>query len=304
MGVNENYKYDLTIAIITMNRAKQLKNAVESCVRSNLPPKTQFVIVDNASTDNTQQIVQQMRQTVLYDLVYEKLPVNKGVGGGRNKCYDLAQGKYVYFLDDDAQIAEASAQEFFMKTIEYLDRNPKVATLTTYIVDHVFGDRGVAQAKTEKIDGLTTAYTFHGGSVFVRKAAFESPLFMDIMYGNEEISLSMQARDRGFYNVYDPSIYIDHLPEVNKWQGQNQDYINILGASNLYAIKKVLYPRVCTPVLWAAYKLRLHRYRLQDRSLISEFKKKNREFCKNNSMKRIRLKTVLLCMREFGMKTF
>ena len=46
----------LTIAIITMNRAQQLKEAIESCFQSQLPQETEFVIIDNASTDDTQTV--------------------------------------------------------------------------------------------------------------------------------------------------------------------------------------------------------------------------------------------------------
>lgn len=287
-----------------MNRAQQLKNAVESCVRSALPEKTQFVIVDNGSADNTEAVVRQLKETISYDLVYQKEPTNLGVGGGRNRCFDMAEGEYVYFLDDDAEIAEECRDEFFLKSLNYLDDYPNVATLTTHIVDHVFGERKAALARSEKTGGLSSVYTFHGGTVFVRKDAFVSPLFLNIMYGNEEISLSMGARDRGYCNVYDPSIHINHLPQVNKWQAQSNDYINMLGASNLYAIKKLMYPGIFLPVLWAVYKLRIYRYRLKDRSLIKQFKQKNKAFCSNNQIQKIRVKTVLLSLKEFGMRTF
>ena len=47
-------KYKLTIAVLTMNRAEQMRHAIESCLNCVLPSRTQFVIVDNASTDHTQ----------------------------------------------------------------------------------------------------------------------------------------------------------------------------------------------------------------------------------------------------------
>lgn len=296
--------YKLTIAVITMNRSAQLVQAIESCLASALPEKTQFVIVDNASTDDTPQVLQKLKEVTPYDMVCNRQEENRGVGGGRNVCFDLAQGEYVYFLDDDAVISKNSQKTFFANSLQYLDDNPSVATLTTFIYDKVFGDRSATTSKTEMIGGLKTTFTFHGGSVFVRKAAFSSPLFLDIMYGKEEVSLSMDARDRGFHNVYDPTISIDHLPLVDKWHTANQDALNMCGAANLYAIRKLQYPRIFLPLLYAAYRLRIHRYQLKDRTLIKTYRKKNREFCKTHSLKRVKVRTVLKSFREFGLTTF
>ena len=295
-------KYKLTITVLTMNRAEQLKNAVNSCLKSALPEKTQFVIVDNASTDETEAVVEAMKKDFPYDLVYKKEEVNRGVGGGRNVCYDLAEGEYVYFLDDDAEIAEECYKTFFMNSIEYLDNNPTVATLTTNIQDEVFGKREVFRSALY-IDGLTCVYTFQGGTVFVRKACFKSPMFMNIMYGNEEIPISMDVLDRGFYNVYNPDIFINHYPKVNKWVS-DKDRINVQGASNIYMFKKMQYPFICRPILFLIYLLRLRRYHLQDKKLVPEFRKKRKEFCKDNKLEKIKLKTVIKAFKNFGMTTF
>lgn len=297
-------QYKLTIAIITMNRANQLKDAVESCVASRLPEKTQFVIVDNASTDETPQVVEQLQTTVSYDIVYDRQKENRGVGGGRNVCFDLAQGEYVYFFDDDAIINEGCLETFFINSLQYMDENPTVATLTTFIHDKVFGDRRSVTAKRETVGGLKSVFTFHGGSVFIRKSAFSSPLFLNIMYGQEEVSLSMDAMDRGLHNVYMPDLSIDHLPMVDKWHTKNQDEMNMQGATNLYSIRKLQYPWVFLPLLYAAYRLRIYRYHLKDKGLIKVYRQKHRAFCRNSSLHKIKIRTVLKSCREFGMKTF
>jgi len=297
-------QYKLTVAIITMNRAQQLKDAVESCVASTLPEKTQFVIVDNGSTDETEAVALELQKTIPYPMIYHKEPVNLGAGGGRNVCYDLSSGEYLFFLDDDAQISGNSRAVFFTKSLSYLDANPKVATLTTNIIDKVFGDRPIGQSKHLRIDGLKCAYTFHEGSVFMRRSAFTPPMYMNIMYGGEGVSVSTRVRDNGFYNVYDPDIYIDHLPKVNKWKSADREFITMQAASNLYVIKKLMYPVIFTPALWAVYHLRIHRYRLQDKSLIGKFRKMNRDFCKANKIKRVKIGCVLHTFKEFGMTTF
>ena len=298
------HKYKITVAVITMNRSKQLKHALESCIDSELPENTQFLVVDNASTDDTEKMISLFKESIKYDLVYHKEDINRGVGGGRNICFDLAEGEYVYFLDDDAEIAEECRKTFFTKSIENMDKHPQIATLTTDVVDKVFGDRSQIIAKNMKAGELNCTYTFHGGTVFVRKAAFSSPLFMDIMYGNEEITLSMDAVNRGYVNAYDPSIYINHYPKNNKWQGNSLEFLYISGINNTYNIKRLQYPSVFLPLLYMAYKKRLHMYSGNNKEYIRSCEKKSKEFLKNNKVKKIKFSTVIKCYKEFGLTVF
>ena len=70
------YKYKLSICLVTMNRALQLKEAIESCLACDLPDKTEFVIIDNASTDGTETVIANFFQENPYDYYYEKLSNN------------------------------------------------------------------------------------------------------------------------------------------------------------------------------------------------------------------------------------
>lgn len=94
----------LSIVVITWNRSKQLAEALGSCFACDLPEDTEFVIIDNASTDDTEAVVSSLFKNYQYDFYYEKMSENLGVGKGRNYAYLKSHGKYVYFLDDDAYI--------------------------------------------------------------------------------------------------------------------------------------------------------------------------------------------------------
>lgn len=47
----------LSIVVVTMNRAKQLKEALLSCIDCVIPEDTEFIIIDNASTDDTGSVI-------------------------------------------------------------------------------------------------------------------------------------------------------------------------------------------------------------------------------------------------------
>ena len=185
-----------------------------------------------------------------------------------------------------------------------MDAHPEVALLTTDIDDKVFGRRELPRAKSLKVGGLSCSVTFHGGSTFARKESFSSPMFMNIMYGNEEIAVSMDLLDRGLRCVYMPEIYMEHRPTVNKWQGGGKDRLNMQGISNIYAIKRLIYPSVVAPLLYMAYKKRIKNNGITDKKLISEFNEKRREFSKAHNVKKIRFSTVVTAYREFGLTVF
>ena len=279
--------------------------AIKSCLASKLTTQTQFVVVNNASTavDEYKHIIGVLRNNIAYDFIYEKLPENKGVGGGRNVCFDLAKGEYVYFLDDDAEIAPECYQTFFVEALQYLDKNQNVMTLTTKIEDNVFGRRNPAVAKTLQVDKLSCVYAFQGGSTFFRRKYFMSPLFMDIMYGHEEIPVAMSVLDAGYSNVYMPDIFINHLPMVDKWK-LDHDKISVHGINNLYAIKILLYPKVFRILLFAAYKLRMKNCKIRNKTVIKEEKKSRKNFILCNKIKKVRFITVMKAFREFGLVVF
>ena len=297
-------KYKLTIALITMNRAKQLKLAIESCVAAKLPKKTQFVIVDNGSIDNTKDVVNSLKSIIDYDVVYHREPENRGVGTGRNICFDLSEGEYIFFLDDDAEIPEECQKIFFENSIIYLDEHPSVAILTTDVVDKVFGERKIVLSKTRKVDNLPCAYTFHEGTVFWRNCAFASPVFMDILFGSEHLSVSTVARDKGYDIVFDKNIYINHNPLVDKWKNKDSAKTAMQAISNTYVIKKIMYPVIFAPLLYLAYKKRVKNCQI-DRQTVKQFSAQQKEvFEKNKNVSKVRVTTIINSFKEFGLTVF
>jgi glycosyltransferase involved in cell wall biosynthesis len=83
----------LTIAILTMNRKNQLKEAIESVFSCTLPEKTEIVVLDNASTDDTESVMNKIAKNSSVPIRYYYSPVNTGVGGGRAKLFDYANAK-------------------------------------------------------------------------------------------------------------------------------------------------------------------------------------------------------------------
>ena len=295
----------LSVAVITWNRSKQLAEALESCFSCKLPQDTEFVIIDNASTDDTEQVVKSLFQNNKYHFFYEKMSENLGVGRGRNYAYLKSHGEYVYFLDDDAYIDKQNSS-FFLQAIAYLDGNPLIASLTSQIYDLMWKANRVSESGPKFKEGLKLHFMFCGGSHFLRKSfwANEEPYFPN-KYGYEEIMPSLRVADAGCLNVFATDLLVIHNPQVNKWNFDDEK--NAMIVINELVCQKVmktkLYPRIFSPILTLSYWVRAKKYLTKGR------KKKADELIdlmenQYEYGKKIKISTVFRLLWNFGLSIF
>lgn len=95
---------NISLVIPSYNRCTLLKRALQSVFMQSIPPQ-EVIVVDDGSTDQTAQMLQQE-----YPQVKTITQNNKGVSAARNKGVQLAQGDWIAFLDsDDTWVAEKLA---------------------------------------------------------------------------------------------------------------------------------------------------------------------------------------------------
>lgn len=297
--------FDLSICVVTMNRADQLKEALESCLNCNLPERTQVVVIDNASTDNTREIVYETIENCGYDFYYEKLPENLGVGGGRNYAFGKCSGKYIYVLDDDAVVSDGNLN-FFKDAIEFFNKYDDIVTLTTQIYDTALEDNRLIRVGKTVYEGLYPCKMFCGGSHFLRKDFFKEPPYLNNKYGYEEIPPSLYVTDAGMKNVFCPGLSIIHKPAMDKWDKSKEENIKILinDCATVYALKKMLYPCVFGLILKLAYYRRCNMY-LKDKNSKRKANKLVKDIVKEyHGLKKIKIKTVIKEYKKFGIAVF
>lgn len=94
----------ISVVVCTYNRADLLARAIESLIQQTLDKALyEIIVVDNGSTDNTSQVVQEFQANHLecnLALVHEGV---LGLGRARNTGFRHARGNYVAFMDNDAQ---------------------------------------------------------------------------------------------------------------------------------------------------------------------------------------------------------
>ena len=95
-----------TIAIVTFNRSGLLTRLLTSITAMD-PKPGHVVIIDNASTDDTTDVVESFRDWLGTNLVYRRLDTNTGGSGGFSEgmriAYELGS-TWIWLMDDDVEV--------------------------------------------------------------------------------------------------------------------------------------------------------------------------------------------------------
>ena len=109
----------ISVIMPVYNGDKYLKEAVDSILNQTFSD-FEFIIIDDGSTDNTEQIIKS------YDdkrILYIKNEQNLGVAESLNKGLDMAKGEYIARMDAD----DISLPERFEKQLQYMERHKNIA---------------------------------------------------------------------------------------------------------------------------------------------------------------------------------
>jgi len=254
-------KLTLSIMILTMNRKNEVLRTIRSCIGCSLPEKIEFVIVDNASKDGTQEAVDRFFQTNPFEYQYCYLPENVGSAAGRNKGLQMTRGKYVYFIEDDAYI-DGPKQNFFEQMIRFLEENEEVFCITTSIYDTALkGNRAVLPAKASYANKYKKAFMFHGGSFLIDKQRgfSQEQLFLDHQVrGVPELypSLKSYFNDRYIVEMNDLNIIHDPVESTRYYTSKSilRHYVHAA------QVKLIFYPLITYPLIYLMFCLRIIRH--------------------------------------------
>jgi len=89
----------VSVIIPTYNRADRIVHTIESIHRQTYP-NIEIVVVDDGSTDNTEEVVKSLSHGDRKHIVYYK-KLNGGCASARNRGLELANGDGIAFLDSD-----------------------------------------------------------------------------------------------------------------------------------------------------------------------------------------------------------
>ncbi|MBI4241952.1 MAG: glycosyltransferase family 2 protein [Candidatus Rokubacteria bacterium] len=198
----------VTVSILNYQRREILRRALERAVGQSYPA-LDVLVVDNASTDGSDRLVE--REFPLVRLV--RLPENIGCAA-RNAGVAAAKGEIVVTLDNDVLLTTA---DDVRTIVDIFERRPSVACASFKILSETGGlsrrdwchPRDWARFADEE---FVTDYVLEGASA-VRRDAFErvggywAPLFL----GHEGLDLALRLLEAGHDLLYSPRVRVTHL---------------------------------------------------------------------------------------------
>lgn len=164
----KNEKPLVSVVMSVYNTEKFVHNAIESILNQTFTD-FEFIIIDDASTDNTPQILHSFSKHPKIKIITNKK--NIGLSKSLNKWLTAASGKYIARQDAD----DFSAEDRLEKQIAYLEYNTDVSLLGTgaVIIDNEGKELCIRHVLT-KPEHLLAKFTqleltnplFHGSIMF------------------------------------------------------------------------------------------------------------------------------------------
>jgi GT2 family glycosyltransferase len=111
----------VSIVIVTWNCKKYLKECLDSLAEQRREPQTEIIIVDNASTDGSPELVRDSYPEVTLIRSSENLGFTKGNNVGIRKC----SGEYVLLINPDVNVLDGCIH----KMLDYMEKNPRIGLL-------------------------------------------------------------------------------------------------------------------------------------------------------------------------------
>lgn len=215
--------------IVTYNRKDDLAKCIDSVIKSSV--KSDIIVVDNASTDGTDQMI----ESLYPGIKYIKLKENTGPAGGAETGQRYAHEKgyeFVWMLDDDVIVS--------MTALEELIRHYKIISNTfgkkIFLVSVAYGDLEFRKPlfnllRYNTFTGLTIRINEHEyereffqcdicpmHGLFIPRAVFEESGFFDgSLFGwYDDTEFVLRAKKKGFQGFAVVSSKIFHPVGLRK----------------------------------------------------------------------------------------
>jgi len=230
---------EVTVAIPTYNRARLLEMTLKSVLSQDYP-NFRVLVLDNASTDNTESVVASFNDS---RITFCRSEVNEGFAANENRAIRLNRSPYLsVFFDDDIMLPG-----FLTKTVQFLDEHQTagfVLVAARYIDENgallhkADADLHALNLPTSVIPGQEylrlSAGTRRGGcesTVLFRASAVGNAGFFDSPHCKHALELNLYFRlacfsDVGFVNEELAHIRL-HSQQVSnlEWGGSRIGYL-------------------------------------------------------------------------------
>lgn len=134
----------ISVIMSTYNEEKYIETSLKSLLNQTFK-EFEIIIVDDASTDHTRQLIEGLQDERIHLLCNEE---NQGLTKNLNKALKYAKGKYIARMDGD----DIAFSKRFEKQYQYMEKHPDTMLVSCYTKS--FGDSDLVFALPDKSDVL------------------------------------------------------------------------------------------------------------------------------------------------------
>jgi GT2 family glycosyltransferase len=250
---------DLSVIIINWNTKKLLRDCLKSIEENKGCISLQIIVVDNASTDGSVEMIRTEFPKI--DLIINK--ENLGFARANNAALPLVNGRYVFLLNSDTVVNSGT----FDSSVSFLNEHKEVGCLAPKILN---ADGSVQHPCYIKEPSLVTEFiscfelkkwfpvydsipagneiveVAHGcgAALIIRKEIIDKIGLFDekMIFSFEDADLCLRIRRSGWKIVHFPSAVIVH------YGGQSRKLLNDQGINAMYKSRYVFFRKYHTKI--------------------------------------------------------
>jgi glycosyltransferase involved in cell wall biosynthesis len=210
-----------TFVVPTYNRANKIYNTLTSIIEQSYR-FFEIVIVDDASTDNTKEVVSQWTEKQTCPVQYIRLEKNSGPNVAKNAGAKISKGSWLVFLDSDDLIKEGCLEylnDFISKNNDASLIMVPCVNLDGEITNTNPGYEGYVSFRDYLRGRFTGEYL-----PVAKKDVFNKFQFLENLRGGEGITwLQMSKACRMYIVAYSGRVYDNH--GVDRLSYKSADFI-------------------------------------------------------------------------------
>lgn len=233
----------ISVVIPNYNGKHLLKDCLES-LQKQVYKKYECIIVDNGSTDGSQEYIQEN----FPDTIVIRLDKNYGVSYAVNRGIECAKGEYIALLNNDTKVDK----EWLYCLYKHILKDKNIFSVGSKMLKlqdaNIIDDAGEeynllgwayqigAGKHIDKYDAEYEVFSNCGGAVLCRKRILDEIGLLDESFFAymEDVDIGYRARLYGYKNTYEPGAKVLHIGSATSGGKYNEFKARLVARNNIW----------------------------------------------------------------------